>query len=174
MPTHTPSRTSTALALTLLLVNGSGLWVFTFQVSKTESNQGLENADGLPGVYYEVKPGDTVGLSKHYDVPVDELKEVNGLAQAQGLAAGQLLIPTPMEGFRKAPNERVLSRPSNHRPAQPTSTCHCGRWTANTWAGPWQMAMASFTELFVPSAKRLMKESPGSPRGHPRVGGPRW
>lgn len=120
MPTQTPSRTSTALALTLLLLNGSGLWVgcSLFRSSKTESNQKLENADGLPGVYYEVKPGDTLwALSKHYDVPVDELKEVNGLTQAQGLAAGQLLfIPTPMGEVPQGPKRARFEPPKQPSP----------------------------------------------------------
>ena len=51
--------------------------------------------EGLPGLYYQIQAGDTLwAISKKYDVPVDELLEVNGLANAQGLAVGVHNPPT--------------------------------------------------------------------------------
>lgn len=74
---------------------------------RTQDERGLADAsDALPfegepaGGYYEVKPGDTLwGLSKRYDVSVDEIVEMNGLENPEVLAVGQLIFIPADDGL---------------------------------------------------------------------------
>tara|TARA_B100000683_G_scaffold275619_1_gene326984 strand:+ start:2187 stop:2984 length:798 start_codon:yes stop_codon:yes gene_type:complete len=100
------------LAAVLLLPLAQATGCATWFSKKNDESISSANGEGLPGVYYEVQSGDTLwAISKQYQVPVDELLEVNGLAQAQGLAIGQtLFIPTPLEHAPQAPKVTRATR----------------------------------------------------------------
>src|SRR5574341_401815 len=57
---------------------------------------------------YTVRPGDTLtGLSQRFDISIDDLMKLNGLANPDALQVGQVLR-VPVQVTRSAPGERLL------------------------------------------------------------------
>ena len=89
--------------------------------------------EGEPaGGYYEVKKGDTLwGLSKRYDVSVDEIVEINGLENPEVLAVGQLIFIPSDDGLGlpapRPPSPKKRERRSK-RVAKPGKLAHELQW----------------------------------------------
>lgn len=78
-------------------------------------------ADGV-GRWYEVEKGDTLfALSRRFDVPVEELAEVNGLGDGSQLAVGQRLFIPTSTGGRAPVDVAVAPAPPPPEAAEPVS-----------------------------------------------------
>ena len=109
----------------LLIVLGSCAHQKTDRPSASVSGEGVMYGENDLGTFYEVKAGDTLwAISRQYDVPVDELVEVNALDDVQGLVIGQLLfVPSPLPAGK---SQRVTASPAASVSAEKAMPVHKG------------------------------------------------
>lgn len=136
-----------------------GVWALVSVLGCGAGLQTTIDADDVPelvGVWYTVEPGDSVSaISTRYGVPVEDIVELNGLAQPDRLEAGQEL-------FLFGIDELIRRLPPKTAPTPPSPTPAAARRFI------WPIAGGTLTSRFGKRGRRQHKGidigvNPGTP-----------
>ena len=91
--------------------------------------------------YYKVRRGNTLaGIAKHFEIDIDDLVAVNGLANRHRIWTGQVLaLPLP-DGVKVDPAARVPSAGPPLAPPEPTLVASSGQYTVRRGDSVWLIA----------------------------------